>query len=317
MNSTLTAVEHSISKGVDFLHDNQLPYGEFKTYVSPDRNLAGHCVFDSSLTVTTFVLYSTEFVASPKVREMKSKALEFLVEEMEGPGVWRYWTSRNHKHIDPDVDDTSLASYILRQHHPHIFFGSNIALILSHRNDSGLFYTWIRKAGSKNDIDSVVNANVLLYLGERDETKPVCEYLNTIVLADAEEQSCWYYPDYFALYYTMSRAFYRGAVSLGQARHAIVDKIIVRQQSDGSFADDLRTAYAVCALMNYEYHNREIIDRAMHHILDRQQVDGSWPKVAAYMGPEPPGPRTVWWGSEALTTAISLEALARYHARSV
>ena len=56
----------------------------------------------------------------------------------------------------------------------------------------------------------------------------------------------------------------------------------------------------------------ELLDRQIELILAVQYDDGSWPRVAFYSGPRPPLPRSVWFGSEDLTSALCLEALARY-----
>ena len=300
----------AIEKAIDFLYHHQLPYGEFKTYISPNPRLEDQYLPDSTPFVTTLVLYSISFVDCPKVRKMTRKAVNFLTEEMEPPGVWRYWTSRTNQKPTPDLDDTSCASFVLKKYHPHI--DSNIGIILGNRNDQGLFYTWIKNRTAQNDVDSVVNANVLLYLGEREETKAVCDYLNHIVLNDQEEGSYWYYLDHLTLYYMISRAYFNGVSSLRDARYTVVNKIISRQQKDGSFGNDLNTALAVCALFNFEYDNSAVLDPAIDYILNRQQKDGAWSRVAFYAGPEAPLPHSFWSGSEELTTAFCIEALARY-----
>ncbi len=310
-NDEATKVKRSISKAIDFLYQSQLPYGEFKIYISPHSNL-DECSFDSSPAVAAFVLYALRFVDHPKVPEMKCKALNFLTEEMEAPSVWRYWSSRNNRWIDPDLDDTCYISFVLREHHPSILFGLNVPIILSNRNEQGLFSTWIRERGAKNDVDSVVNANVLFYLGEREETKAACDYLNSLVETGQEEGSYWYYVDHLSLYYALSRAFYTGVSSLRKSRDTIIDKITSRQQPDGSFGNDLQTAYAVCTLLNFQHDDAILLQRAIDHMLSRQMDSGAWAKGAAAIGPEHPEPPSVWWGSEELTTAISIEALARY-----
>jgi hypothetical protein len=301
----------AIEKAVEFLHHHQLSYGEFKTYMSPNPGLEDQYLPDSTPFTTTLVLYCLGFVNCPRANEMTRKAANFLIEEMEPPGVWRYWTSRTNQKPTPDLDDTSCASFVLKKYHPHI--DSNIGIILSNRNDQGLFCTWIKDDHTvQNDVDSVVNANVLLYLGEREETRAVCDYLNHIVLHDQEEGSYWYYLDHLALYYMMSRAYFNGASSLREARNAVVNKTISRQQKDGSFGNDLDTALAVCALFNFEYDNRTVLDPAIDYILNHQRKDGAWSRVAFYSGPEAPLPHSFWFGSEELTAAFCTEALARY-----
>ena len=60
--------------------------------------------------------------------------------------------------------------------------------------------------------------------------------------------------------------------------------------------------------------------RHVEALIDGQSPDGSWPRTAFYHGGrerlagggfKPPHPDTPHWGSEALTTAIAIEALAR------
>jgi cytochrome P450 len=309
-----TEISASISHAIDYLYRRQLPTGEFSILVSRDPTMQGDLAVDSSPSVAAIVTYCTRFVEDLRVSQIRRKALSFFVREMELPGVWRFWTSRSPKRIDPDLDDTSWISFLLKRHHPYIALGSNVQVLLSNRDERGLFYTWIRKAGERNDVDSVVNANVLLYLGPRSETRIVCDYLNRLVLWDREANSFWYYPDNFALYYAMSRAFFNGVCELGKAAEAILDKVLVRQQDDGSFGSDINTAYAACTMLNFGLSDHLALDRAVRHMLSRQEPDGAWSLVAACTGPEPPEPASVWWGSKELTTAFSLEALARYRA---
>lgn len=308
---TSDMIEPSVTRAIEYLYQSQLPYGEFAIYASNSRDL-NECHLDSSPSATAFVLNSMQFVGHPKVIEIRRKALNFLVEEMEGPGVWRFWSSRNQKNIDADLDDTCYISSILRKHHPHIFFGSNLAIIINNKNENGLFHTWIRGDRAKNDVDSVVNANVLSYLGEREETRAACDHLNHLVSNDREDGSYWYYLDNLSLYYAMSRACFHGVASLAESREVITSKVVSRQRADGSFGDDLNTAYAVCTLINFQYPDNTVLNRAIQHMLNRQMESGAWAKVAAFTGPEPPRPHSFWWGSDELTTAISIEALARY-----
>jgi len=51
---------------------------------------------------------------------------------------------------------------------------------------------------------------------------------------------------------------------------------------------------------------------ALDLLLESQRSDGSWRRQAYYTGPEPPTPHSAWFGSEALTTCLCLEALARW-----
>jgi len=304
----LTSLESSISDGIEFLHRNQLGHGEFRTYASPDSNMQRILHFDSSPFVTTFVLYSIDFVDDGRVDEMTRKGLDFLSSEEERGGTWRYWTSLNDKRIDPDLDDMSCISFLLRKH--GIRFGSNHNIFYRNRNRANLFYTWIRDPDTKNpnDIDCVVNANVLLYLGENPKTRSVCTYLNDIIARNCELQSTVYYIDQAAVYYAISRAFHEGVDCLEASRDSIVTRISAGQEEDGSFGDELSTAFSVCTLLNFGEPDSTVLSNAANYLIKRQRANGSWVNIAFYVARE----ASIWWGSKEFTTAISVEALARF-----
>lgn len=300
-------LEHAISAGIDFLYQSQLPYGEFKTYACSNEEMTTDCFFDSSPFVTTFVLYSTSFVDDPKVKGMTEKAISFFLDEMESPGLWRYWTSRNDKSIDPDLDDTSCISYILVRN--EVPFESNLDVFLANKDDQGKFYTWVRDPDRPNDLDCVVNANVLLYLGENEDTKGTCQYLNTIV-SDHQEDNCSpYYPDRLSFYYMLSRSYFNGISCLQVSRDPVVERVISAQKDDGSFGNDLFTALAVCTLLNFDNQSPSA-HKAVKYILNAQMENGSWSKSVFFIGPAPSP--YLYFGSEELTTAFCIEALARY-----
>lgn len=328
LSLTQKSIATSISKSLDFLHQNQLDYGEFKTYFSLDKAMMpGTCTFDSTPFTTTFVIFSISLIKAPRVSQMIQKAIQFLVEERKTGGVWRFWSSRSPKNklCPPDLDDTACVAYALKKYYsPLVYsflFGSNLKIFLNQRNEQGLFYTFIVPNLPRNPIDSAVNANVLLYLGECEETKPVCDYLNNLVLNNQEKGSDRYYSE-TALYYFMSRAYFHGASSLRKAQNAVVQRTLALQQENGSFGNDLNTALAVCTLLNYQHDDSVVLERAIHSMLERQGENGAWSKVPLWRAT----PEIVWggeasdwsegfWGSEELTTAFSIEALARYKQR--
>ena len=305
-------VADTIGRAVGFLQRNQLPHGEFRIYAFGDPALQTGCRLDSSPSVAAFVAHAARFVADPRVTEIRRRVVDFLAGEMQGPGLWSFWTKRVARSIAPDVDDTAWVSYELRSHHPHILFGSNVPALLANRDAEGRFLTFFRPAGAANDVDSVVNASALFYLGERPETRAACTFLNDVILNDRETGSYAYYANHLALYYAVSRARFVGVTGLDRSRVAIVDKVLARQGHDGGFGDELATAFAVCALMNLGYDGAPVLARAIEALVDRQDEGGAWPASAVFAGPEPPAPPSIWWGSAEFTTAICLEALARY-----
>jgi squalene cyclase len=233
---------------------------------------------------------------------------------MISPGIWRYWNSESNSRIAPDLDDTCCASFLLRKIHPSVLRDENIMFLLRNRNENGLFYTWLNPLpghGEQNDIDSVVNGNVILYLGEREETKKTISFLNRIVLEDREEGTYWYYLNHLALYYMLSRAYFNGVKSLHPSADFIIRKITSKQDQNGSFGDELNTALAISTLLNYNFSDSTIFIKGVEFLLDSQIRTGMWKKRAFYAGPQYPSPHSVWFGAEALTTALCLEALLR------
>jgi hypothetical protein len=79
--------------------------------------------------------------------------------------------------------------------------------------------------------------------------------------------------------------------------------------------DALRTAQALTVLEGAGPGRHALADTLVERLLQEQQQDGSWPVCPAWNAGVPPRPRTVWWGSEALTTAFCLEALNAFARR--
>jgi hypothetical protein len=84
------------------------------------------------------------------------------------------------------------------------------------------------------------------------------------------------------------------------------------QYQNGSFGDELNTALAISTLLNYHFSNSTILTKGVEFLLDSQIRTGMWKKRAFYTGPQYPSPHSVWFGAEALTTALCLEAMLRF-----
>ncbi len=303
-----------------------------------DRQLS-HPVFDSSPFTTTFVLYALAHVRRATVDEMVRKAAAFLDAEMEFGGVWRYWSTRQHKHarLPPDLDDTACASYALKlagRRAPH-----NAWAFLSSRDAAGRFRTWIlpnarnrwnlrfafaRAVGERqarermravpvpasedarfgvmhidpDDVDPVVNANVLLYLGERSETRAAFDFVARAVREQPGAPSA-FYEESLALDYAVARAFRHSAPALSELREPILARI-ERRAAQPAGLTPLHAAMALSALLTFDP-NARLAGELLRKILRLQRPDGGWDAYAFYNV----------WGSEELTTAFCLEALAR------
>jgi len=336
-----TDLERAVREAVDFLQSAQLPSGTFQIFCSPHPFLEENCKLDHSTFQTAQICYCLSFTKSDKVEKIVSKAIRFLLREMQDGGVWRYTCSPNPDYLPPDVDDTACISFLLKQH--GIALPDNTGVMLANRATRGLFYTWIlprltwtadasfwRVALRQvlklrqlywffrvtecrpNDLDPVVNANVLRYLGDRPETRPIIRTL-TQIIEDQDEETCdKYYGSRFTFYYFLSRNHAAGIRGFEPVRDAIIGRIKSYVHSDGVIGNHiLHTALAACSLMDWQdwKDHSSVLDDAIQAILRARNANGAWRKLPFYYsGPS----KKLAWGSEEITTGFCLEALSRY-----
>jgi hypothetical protein len=311
-----SSIRRAIEKGVAFLESAQLPSGEVPIETSPTSEMSGEGVRDP--VVFTTALAARALSVTPSAARVRSRAIDFLVREMEPDGLWRYPSSEHpgHDYIPLDVDDTSIASAALAAAGRR--FPNNRALLLANRNRRGLFKTWIvrwwphprktwrffRDSTAKvGDVDAVINANVVIDLGICEETRPAIAHMLAVLRANGEMMSTKWYESRFTVWYFFSHALREIAPAAGEM---IVPRI---EAATPRNALDLALAASTLLLWN----------RApdVQPLLDAQLPSGAWPRAAFYHAglrrisanefqPTPP-----WWGSEALTTVLAIEALSR------
>jgi len=219
-------------------------------------------------------------------------------------------------------------------------FPDNRSLMLLNRDRTGLFYTWLvfrptltlnplywRTLCSEftilrytafwkgpeseyNDIDGVVNANVLFYLGDRPETRRVISWLIEIVQSGREAVCDKWYRDPFTFYYALSRNRHAGIEAFDAVREPILARLAGAAQGDGQIGENaLHTALAANTLINYDDRSTLLV-RAVEFLQRTQGENGSWPGAPYYYG----GPKKATsWGSAELTTGLCLEALHRFY----
>jgi hypothetical protein len=155
------------------------------------------------------------------------------------------------------------------------------------------------------DIDPVVNANAILYLGEGPDAAPAVRWLNAMIKGEAPVPESLYYKDILALYYMIARACRHSAPSLAESGERLIELTLMRQTADGGFGGSLSTALAASVLLTFDPENAVLRD-AVDFIVRHQCPDGSWEMEAFYSAPRE------FWGSPELTTAFCVEVLARY-----
>lgn len=317
-------VRAAIARGIAFLEARQLPSGEVPVFTAKGRLMGGSCTADSSVFPTALAAHSLSF--APGAAGVREKALDFLLAEMVDGGFWKHW-ARAHPYYDllpPDLDDTSVASAALAQAGRP--FPDQRGQLLANRNGRGLFRTWrltaaelrhpialctffSRTSARPFDVDAVVNANVLSYLGPCAATRPVVEHLLLILDEGRESQCDKWYENPFAVWYAFSRALHEVAFGAGE--------IVRRRIATTGPATALDLALALCC---QRYWGDVPGDDEIGALLNAQLESGGWPRAGLYHGGRTrlrgnafaaPHPDTPWWGSEELTTAFCIEALSR------
>jgi hypothetical protein len=314
--SEQTAILRAIERGVAFLDSVQLPNGEIPIEASPTPEMTGDCVRDP--VVFTTALAARALALTPSAAGVRTRALDFLMREMEPDGLWRYPSLEHpgHDHIPLDVDDTSIASAALVAAGRRI--PDNRALLVANRNRRGLFRTWIvrwwphprkiyrffrESTANMGDVDAAINANVVSYLGKCTETQAAITEMLSVLRANAELRSTKWYEGRFSVWYFFSHALRDIAPEAGE--------MIVPRLETATPRNGLESALATSTLLLW---NR-VAD--VQPLIDAQLPSGAWPRAGFYHAglkrtssnqfqPTPP-----WWGSEALTTVLAVEALSR------
>jgi hypothetical protein len=310
------AIRRAIEKGIAYLESAQLSSGEIPIEMSPTPEMSGDCVRDP--VVFTSALAARALSVTPSAARIRSRALDFLLREMERDGLWRYPSREHagHDHIPLDVDDTSIASAALEAAGRR--FPNNRALLLANRNRRGLFRTWIVRwwphprlmyqffrhtMANVSDTDAAIDANVVHYLGRCEGTRRAVAHMLAVLRANGEMTSTKWYGSRFTVWYFFSHALHEIAPEAGEMIVPRVEAATPRN------ALDLALAASTLLLWN----------RApdVQPLIDAQLPSGAWPRAGFYHAglkrisrnefqPTPP-----WWGSEALTTVLAVEALSR------
>ena len=316
MRATTARVRNAVAHGFDFLETAVDADGAWPSALYPNLELAGTPGQERPPFVAALGQLSLCECPGPVSERLRGRTRAYLRSVMEYPGVWRYWPS-----LPPDLDDTAVCSLAVG---PHVWLalGRTLPAVFRKRDREGRFRTWMGKGDDTSpwdDVDSVVNANVVVWLGDREETGGAQRWLRTLIDDHREAGSSWYYPDPMDLYAALSR--------LGPAPAGVDDvfrglgavlgaRIMSRRNPSGHFGDPQRTAQALSALDRLQaWPAASEVEPAVEYLLETQRADGSWPSGLIWQGPPPPRPPSAGFASEALITAWCVESLTRFTRR--
>lgn len=324
----------AVARASEWLRANQSEDGSFPCYSSalidapswePD-----HVNFVTALAAIALAEVRTESVAA-----MRDRAVRHLRREREQGDLWRYWSSGSelNDYTPRDVDDTACCSMATGVD-PR---SGNGRLLLANRDGGGRFYTWLlprrsirslrhrwvlrdeRSPGvlarrgelwanseaSADDIDVVVNANVVRYLGPGLAPEEAVGWVIDVILEGAEVEADRWYRSRSSLYRSVAAAYRDGLDAFGVVRGAILDRLC-GDPGPASFRSDLEFADALRVLRDLHAPD-DAVCSMRDLLLDRQRDDGSWARSICYYG----GPQESFgWSSEALATAAAVGALS-------
>ena len=313
----IEAAGDGIRRGLDFLEAGIGSNGAWHCirFNLADGDIPRH--FERPAFVSAFCALALERCRDARAQAICAATRAYLADTIEYPGLWRYY-----RHLPPDLDSTALCSMLIGNH-PWILLGRNVPRMLANRDDEGRFLTWLLEedqpdvvAPFRIEADPVVNANVVAYLGENPATRDAQAWLAALIDEDRLDGTSKWYPDPVAIHYAIARAMVRARPALGDLRSTLADRVLGLRDADGSFGNILQTAQAVSALDNLGVLDRIDAKAVLERFVGAQHEDGSWPELLAF------GDQTLKWGSfgqighgsEAVTTAFCLEAIARLRA---
>lgn len=300
------------ARGIQFLLASQAEAGHFPTYYWPIGDTAKATPVHSVFT-TAQILYAIAVGTDEVSRRVQRRAIDYLISQREPPGIWRYYGKDKPDLLSPDVDDTAVAwAGLIR--HGHRVTPEALAALEASRDPRGRFNVWIGDPSTwvgidNTEVDMVVNVNgLLLFALAGKPLDEVCRAVVAHATSGAFSRGTVYYPSPLAFAYTVSRVHADAAAPcVADAIPIVRTSVLTSQRADGTWGDDLETAHAVLTLLNSGARG-EAVDRGIEALLARQSADGGWAMAPAYRAAVLP----LHYGSRPLTTAIVLDALARY-----
>jgi len=299
-------IEGAIARGLAWLADVQEADGDIPVFACRRRDLSGRRHLDSSPFNVAHILEGVRACGGPEAGAIAAGLKAYLWREASPRATWSYFARKTGRKIDDDLDDTSCCAALLRGGEHDADLAANRELVLANRDELGRFKTWLRPPEARNDVDSVVNANVLWYLGDHEGARAAAAWLCELVRTGAEGPTVLYYENRLTLYFALARALADGASCLAPVRAPILDRL---EAVELETLDVVELAFCCRTAQRLGGPAGERA-RLLEALLGRQAADGSFAAAPVWNGPEHPAPRCVWWAGEPLSIGLALSCLA-------
>lgn len=181
-----------------------------------------------------------------------------------------------------------------------------------------------------NDIDAVVNANILTYLGTTQQLenskgrKGAERLINYQINRGRWSRAGMYYPNKYHFHYAVSRSMLAGKDKISANGRAILSNLLNTQFVDGHFESRRKvnkkdilqsTLYGLTSLLNLKELGYNVpkdrIDLTMCYLLKHQNEDGSWNGGVFFSGGTVVR-NVLHFKSEAYTTALMVLAMNKW-----
>src|SRR5207237_7835772 len=129
-------------------------------------------------------------------------------------------------------------------------------------------YRFFKYIAEPRDVDAVINANVVIYLGICEETRPAIEHMLAVLRANHEMMSTIWYGSRFTVWYFFSHALHRIAPEAAE--------MIVPRVEATAPVNALELALAASTLRVW---NRKADVR---RLIEAQLPPGPWPREGFY-----------------------------------
>jgi hypothetical protein len=303
----LPAIQHALER----LDETQEQDGGFVSYSWPadenyDESLSYKTVFASAL-----ILNALHGVGGGN--GVCDRLAEYLRHQQGQYASFNYWERKSKEVIKrpypDDLDDTFCALLGLSRRDPKFMDGELLArvaqiLITAEQKPGGPYRTWLVSSDLPewNDVDVAVNANTAAFLMHAGVDLPnVTAFIEDAIAR--KDLTSPYYPADFPILYFISR-WYRGPFASD-----CIELLLHRRNEKGNWGNHLDTALAAVALLNFEVPH-EVVEPAIEWLVEEQD-QGMWAGLGFCYDPSIRNQPFVS-GSQALTTAFCVEALAAY-----